>query len=178
MLKKLIIYANNIGAKVIAIPFLEEKAIKDQKMAEDIRNNMAQVLPLAQQNNIRLALETELNAVELNKFLQSFSSKFIGVCYDLGNTTSYGHDCPKVILALRDKIFEVHLKDRKKGTSQSLTFGNGDVDFSACFRALDKVKFKGPVILQAWRGENYLNDAKVQLAYTQSIIKNNYLAQW
>jgi len=170
LLKKLILNSKAVGIKSIVIPFLEELAIKDEITKKEIIANIKKVIPVAEQNNVKLNFETEMNSDELIDFINSFNSSFVGVCYDLGNAVSYGFNLSKDIKQLDKFIGEVHLKDRKIGTTKSVLFGQGEVNFRACFVALKDINFNSPIVLQAWRGEDYLNDAKMQLNFIKSTI--------
>ncbi|MDO8676862.1 MAG: sugar phosphate isomerase/epimerase family protein [Candidatus Azambacteria bacterium] len=175
VLSALIHVAMSLKIKTIVLPFLEEFAIKNQKQEMKVIKNIDTVLGICHAYGVRLALETELDAKNLKRFIKQFRSSYVGVCYDLGNTASYGHDSPKDIELLGNLIFEVHVKDRKRSFTQSVYLGEGDVDFTKCFRALREIGFCGPYILQAYRGDNYLNDAKKQLEF----VKNKMEAlQW
>jgi len=157
-----------LESKIITIPLVEKCAPKTEEQKQEAHETLRQITELAHSLGARIALETELPAEELASFIDSFNSPAIGVCYDTGNTTTFGFDCPNEIRTLNEKIFSVHLKDRKVGSTQSLLLGTGDVAFDECFRALKEIYFTGPYTLQAWRGEDYLQDAKDQLAFVKT----------
>lgn len=171
ILKQLIESAHIVNIEVIVIPFLEKFAVKNSQEKKKIADNIKIILGLCQVCGVKLAFETELDATELWHFVRMFQSPCVGVCYDLGNVASYGHDSPRDIGYLGDLIFEVHIKDRKKGSSQSVYLGEGNVDFAGCFRALKDIGFNGPMILQAFRGENCLEDAKKQFRFIKDVME-------
>ncbi len=168
VLSALVFVARVLGIKVIVLPFLEKSAIKNRKQETKVIENINAVLGICNLYDVRLALETELDAINLKRFIKEFNSPYVGVCYDLGNTVSYGHNSPWDIRFLGALIFEVHIKDRKVGSSQSVYLGEGDVDFYGCFRALKSIGFNGSMILQANRGEYYIDDAKRQLDFVKT----------
>lgn len=172
LLKQLTLNVKVLGIKSIVIPFLEELAIKDEVVKKEIIDNLKKVIPLAEESNVKINFETEMNTNELADFTNSFNSFSVGACYDLGNAVSYGFNASKDIKQLGKLVGEVHLKDRKIGTTKSVLFGQGDVDFKACFTALKEVNFNGPIVLQAWRGDDYLNDAKNQLAFVKEVVNS------
>ena len=173
MLIALIFVARALGIKTIILPFLEKSAIKNRKQKKKVIENISSVLELCRLYGVKLALETELDAVSLRHFIRMFQSPCVGVCYDLGNTASYGHYSPKDIGFLGDMIFEVHIKDRKIGSDKSVNLGEGDVDFNGCFKALKSIGFNGPMILQANRNDiYYLDDAKRQLDFVKTKWRN------
>ena len=173
ILNALVFVARALGIKNIVLPFLEKATIKNRKQKKEVIENVSSVLDLCHLFGVKLALETELDAVNLRHFIRAFQSPYVGICYDLGNTVSYGHDSPKDIGFLGDLIFEVHIKDRKIGSAKSINLGEGDVDFDGCFRALKSIGFNGPMILQANRSDvYYLDDAKRQLDFVRTKWRN------
>ena len=173
ILNALIFIARSLKIKIIVLPFLEKVTIKNRKQKKEVIENIRAVLGLCHLYGVKLALETELDAVSLRHFIRMFQSPCVGVCYDLGNTASYGHDLPKDIGFLGDMIFEVHIKDRKIGSAKSVNLGEGDVDFNGCFKALKNIGFNGPMILQANRSDvYYLDDAKRQLDFVKTKWRN------
>jgi len=156
-----------IGVKVIVLPFLEELALVNYRKKREVVSNLMDIMSFGEYAGLSFALETEMNCDDLKRFIDLFDRDNIGVCYDLGNCTSYGHNCPRDIKKLGSLIKVVHVKDRKLGSAQSVYLGEGDVDFEGCFDALAEINFSGPLILQAWRGEDYLNDARSQLSFVK-----------
>ncbi len=169
-LRKLILNASEVGIKSIAIPFLEELAIHDKNVKKEIASNLRKILPLAEENGININFETEMNSGEALEFVTLLDSKNTGICYDLGNAVSYGFNPVEDIDILAEIIGEIHLKDRKIGSSKSVPFGQGDVDFKACLNSLKRRGFRGPITIQAWRGDDYLKDAKDQLSFINKLI--------
>lgn len=157
---------------VVCTPLLETKAPKSDVEWARTADNLRQLAKIAKSTNLRIGLETELPADQLISFLDQLNLENVGVCYDIGNATSYGFDCPAEIRALGAKIFDVHLKDRKVSESQARPLGTGDVDFPTCFAALKEIDYRDGFILQAWRGENYLKDAETQLTFIKKCLSS------
>lgn len=160
-----------LSTGIVNIPLLEIAAPKTFQDKEESKKILDQLLEMAQSCGGKMGLETEMPADELIDFIDSFQNNNIGVCYDTGNCTSYGFDCPQDIKILGNRILEVHLKDRKVGSTQSVMLGTGDTDFKGCFSALKSVNYTGLLTLQAWRGSDYLSDASKQLAFVKNLLK-------
>ena len=160
--------SGRLSTKVISLALLERNAPKSETEKREAGQTITTLADLAAPFGLRLALETEMPAPELITFIDSLKAENVGVNYDLGNTTSYGFDCPAEILTLGKRIFEVHFKDRKIGQTQSLLLGSGDVKWSESFRALRTIGYTGAYTLQAWRGKDYLNDAVTQLTFVKN----------
>ena len=160
-----------MGVKIITLAFVEDVAIKTEEEKKQIRDALNHFRHQLSVHDMEFALETEMPGEESQDYIDSFKNPRIGVCYDTGNLITFGRDLPRDIRILGPRIKEVHLKDRKIGSSQSVYLGTGDVDFDACFRAFREIGFSGPYILQAWREKNYLTDAKNQLEFVKGYLK-------
>lgn len=170
VLKELVKAANITSEKLILIPLLEKNAPKSDEEKKEIILNIKKALPEAEKNGVRIAFETEMPKEELLEFLKSFNSESVGAYYDIGNATSYRFNCVEDIRSIKDRIFGIHAKDRKKGSAQSVILGEGDSDYPGCVEALKEVSFSGVIIMQAWRGQEYLEDAKNQLLFLKQYI--------
>lgn len=176
VLRTMVSCASEAGVSLIGIPLLEGAAPKTEDEKNECVVRLSPIVKEAQHKGISFVFETEMTAEESIDFLERFSeeakedvSNAVGICYDIGNATSYGFDSAGDIKKLGKRIHEVHLKDRKKGTTQTVVLGTGDADFQGSFRALADIGFGGVIIMQAWRGEDYIEDAAVQLAYIKKI---------
>lgn len=158
-----------MGVKIITIAFVEDIAIKTEEDKKEIRITLNFFSHQLEQHDMLIALETEMPGKELKDYIDSFNNPRIGACYDTGNCITMGHDLSHDIYILGNRIKEVHLKDRKIGLRQSVYLGTGDVKFNDCFRTFKLIGFDGPFILQAWRGDDYLGDAKRQFEFVQSV---------
>ncbi len=158
--------------KLILIPFLEDTAYSTEQEQSEVVTNLLPAVKRAEKLGVRIGLETEMPIDTLGAFLDRFDSHTIGTYYDIGNCTSYGFDCPSDLKALGKKIFGVHIKDRKKGSVQSVTLGTGDAKLADCLAALKEIKFEGTPIMQAWRGDDFLGDAVAQLRILQQLAES------
>lgn len=158
---------------IITVPFLEDYPLAKNSEKEEALVHLKKVLEETKGIPFRIALETELTARELLDFLARANDDRLGVCYDMGNCTSYGFDCPKDIQMLSSHIFDVHVKDRRVGNVESMPFGTGDTDFRGCFAALRRGAYSGPLILEAWRSAAYIEDARRQLLFVQNLLNRH-----
>jgi len=157
-----------LTSKIVTFALVEDLAPQSDSSWNEVRETIHFLAEHIRPLGARIALETELPASELLVFLDSLNDDSVGVCYDTGNTVSLGFDCPQDIQQLRERIISVHLKDRKKGSRQSLLLGTGSVPFPETVQALKELHFIGPYTLQAWRGDDYLADARTQLQFIQA----------
>jgi L-ribulose-5-phosphate 3-epimerase len=151
--------------KLLLFPMLEANAYKTEAEKARAAACLKSAVREAETLGVRIGFETEMPVKDLMGWLERLGSPAVGAYYDIGNCTSYGFDCPADLKALGKCVFGVHVKDRKKGSPQSVTLGTGDARIADCLKALKEIGFEGTPVLQAWRGEDYLKDATEQLAY-------------
>jgi L-ribulose-5-phosphate 3-epimerase len=155
---------------LVGIPLLEENLPKHPDF-EAVVKNIQGAFHFAHNSGVDLALEVDLPADQILELIEEIGSPRVGVCYDTGNAMTHGFDAGADIRKLGRHLKEIHFKDRLKGTRQSVYLGEGSVDFPDVFAALKEVNFQGLGILQAWRGANYLDDAKRQLEFVKNFLK-------
>jgi L-ribulose-5-phosphate 3-epimerase len=149
-LKKLIIQANKLEISMIEIPLVDSSSLKNSKNEEQVRNSLEQVMLIAEQNNVTIVLETDLNPQNFDEFLTKFEYKNIMANYDSGNSASLGYNVKEELIILKKWIKNVHVKDRifNGGTVQ---FGTGDTKFDEFFSMLSKINYSGDLIIQGAR---------------------------
>jgi len=149
-LKKLIIQANKLEISMIEIPLVDSSSLKNSKNEEQVRNSLEQVMLIAEQNNVTIVLETDLNPQNFDEFLTKFEHKNIMANYDSGNSASLGYNVKEELIILKKWIKNVHVKDRifNGGTVQ---FGTGDTKFDEFFSMLSKINYSGDLIIQGAR---------------------------
>ena len=170
MLRTLIDAAVMTKEKLILIPLLEGNAPKNDAERGEAVSRIREVLPYLEERNVRIGFETEMSRKELLNFLDAFQSDAVGIYYDIGNATSYGFDVPGDIRFFGKRIFGVHAKDRKRGSTQSVLLGTGDAPYKEAIQALTEIGFGGTIIMQAWRGDDFLADAKHQLLFLRGLV--------
>ncbi|HXW06164.1 MAG TPA: sugar phosphate isomerase/epimerase [Vicinamibacterales bacterium] len=74
----------------------------------------------------------------------------MGLCVDIGHTVRTGTDPTKAVLELRDRVYDLHVKDLRdvKDRDSQVIVGKGAIDFPGLFRALIQIGFTGHVGLE------------------------------
>jgi sugar phosphate isomerase/epimerase len=74
----------------------------------------------------------------------------MGLCIDIGHSWRAGADPVKAVLDLRDRVYDMHVKDlaNLKERDSQVVVGKGAIDFPALLRALLTIKFTGNVALE------------------------------
>jgi len=173
--KSLIEISAKTGFKRVIFPLLENNEIS----SIDERNKFIEILKeitnILELYKIELHLETSLTPEKEKEIIKEINHKKILVCFDMGNSASYGYDPQNVIRIINDYIGSVHIKDRiLNGTSVPL--GKGNVDFLEVFRTLRNIDFQGPISFQVYRNNNSDNIMilKNSLEFISNIINDVY----
>lgn len=157
----------------IVIPCVDQSSLTDSASEERFVENIQSSIELAEQFNINLSLETDLAPVRFVKFLDQLNSEKITINYDTGNSASLGYDPEEELLTYGNRISDIHIKDRRY-QGESVNLGTGDTKFKPFFRALSKINYQGPFIMQAYRDDEGIDIFKKQLDWIKLIIEACY----
>jgi len=169
MLNKLITQCKKIGITDIIIPCVDQSSLNDETTKNTFINKMKYFANKLDNKNINLSLETDLNPTEFFELINKIDSPNITVNYDLGNSSSLGYDLSEEFDSYGSIITDIHIKDRSfKGNSVFL--GKGDVEFPSFFYEINKIDYKGPLIMQVFRDEEGVSIFNDQLNW----LRNEY----
>jgi sugar phosphate isomerase/epimerase len=99
--------------------------------------------------------------------------KHMGLCVDVGHTVRTGVDPAQAVLELRDRVYDLHVKDLRdlKARASQVIVGKGAIDVPAIFRALIKIGFTGHVGLEYEIDEdNPLPGMEQSVAYMRGVL--------
>ena len=142
--------AQDNDIEFVTIPLLEKSSVEDEKILDEFLDNFQSYTE--RYRNINFLIEAELHHNKLKKVLDLNSNLF--VTYDTGNITSYGLNHKEYIFELKDKIKQVHIKDRIKNPLETVEPNTGDTDFKLIFECLKQINYDGLYTLQTARMEN------------------------
>jgi hexulose-6-phosphate isomerase len=71
----------------------------------------------------------------------------------MGNSAALGNSAVEEITTCKDRIFNVHIKDRILG-GKTVPLGQGSVDFEEVSKSLQDIGYVGNMIMQAARDFN------------------------
>jgi len=152
VLKELAINSKKIGAKIIEIPLVDISSLKTEKDKKEIVANLKKVIPEIKDLGIIITLETDLPPKEFLNLLEMFDKNTVYANYDTGNSASLGYNVNDEFKILKDKIKNIHIKDRMlNGTT--VPFGLGNTNFEEFFKILKKSEYSGDLIIQGARIE-------------------------
>ena len=163
---------NNI--KIIDFPLLGEASLKKKKNLEDYKNIFLKLEKKILDNNLTIALETDLNPNALRDFLKSFNENAVTVNYDMGNSAFWEFETKKEFSCYGKLISNVHIKDCTP-RDYTVQLGDGNVNFNEIFFLLKKNNYKADFILQAARGEDDFQIAKKQFQFAKKYVEKYFL---
>jgi fructoselysine 3-epimerase len=120
---------------------------KAQKLLEE---GLKRVLEEAVHLGQRISLEYEPalfieKTSEMKALIKKMNSPWLGANLDLGHVDVNGEDPCHAIRELKGHIFNLHLEDIRGHKHYHRIPGDGDIDFRAIFRELDKIGYTGPL---------------------------------
>ena len=150
VLKTLIQKCHNLEIKILEIPFVDSSSIKNINDKKQLVTNLKKILPLVEENDVQLTLETDLPPSSFKDLLVSFEHPNVKANYDTGNSTAMGYDVKKELEEFGPWIANVHIKDRMRD-GITMPLGEGDTNFDLFFSNLAKINYKGDLIIQGAR---------------------------
>lgn len=161
MLKESVQWCRELGASVILLPFFGGRPLTAEEAENPLLiRGFREAAPLAERMSVRLAIECTLSAPELRHLLESISSGYVGVYYDLANSTSRGYVPADEIRQLGERIHMIHLKDTDR---QPL--GQGRVDWPAAIDAIRDIGYDGWLVFETPAGDDPMEAGRRNLEF-------------
>ncbi len=135
---------NNV--ECVTIPLLEDSSVEDDVIRSKFCENITNITK--KYPNLLFSFEAELDLYKIYDIINL--SENYRVTYDTGNMTSHGVNHEEYINTMKDKINNVHLKDRTYD-AKTVRPLQGDTDFKKIFNCLKKFNYNGPFSLQTAR---------------------------
>jgi L-ribulose-5-phosphate 3-epimerase len=163
--------AKEVGAIGVEIPFVDNSSIKNEKEKQEFIDVMQDAFKLAKDMDLKISLETDLPPIDFKVLLENIDLDYVQANYDIGNSASLGFDPKEELEAYGLKILNVHVKDRKLG-STTVPLGTGNANINYVIQKLQEIGYSGGLTMQAARGENDIETAKEQLKYVRTLLNN------
>ena len=161
--------AKEVGAIGVEIPFVDNSSIKSENEKLEFIDVMQDAFKLAKDLDLKLSLETDLPPIEFRELLENIDLDHVQANYDIGNSASLGFDPREELEAYGLKILNVHVKDRKLG-STTVPLGTGNANINFVLQKLQEIGYRGGLTMQAARGENDVETAIEHLKYVKTIL--------
>jgi sugar phosphate isomerase/epimerase len=152
---------------VVVVPLLEASDLRDK----DTRSTARALRHLARRLHpgTTLAVEVSLPARGCLDFLDQVGSSAVGLCYDVGNATSFGYEPAGELQCLGRTVIHLHAKDRDLA-DQNVRFGTGRVAFGPALAALGAIGYQGLITMEATRGVDPLTTAAEHLDFLRALL--------
>ncbi len=173
VLKELIDRSSQLGVKDIVIPCVDQARIITKEDQCRVLSAIRTADSFASERGIYLNLETDLPPERVGELLTDAALDCLRINYDIGNSASLGYDPSQEFANYGEWISDVHVKDRVLG-GFSVKLGIGNAKFDLVFSLLKQYNFKGNLVMQAARAEEYSDELSLvreQLALLQSLMK-------
>jgi len=170
-LKAILKNAKEVGAIGVEIPFVDNSSIKNEKEKQEFIDAMQDAFKQAKDIDLKISLETDLPPSDFQELLENIGLDYIQANYDIGNSASLGFDPKEELETYGLKILNVHVKDRKLG-STTVPLGTGNANINYVIQKLQEIGYSGGLTMQAARGENDIETAKEQLKYVRTLLNN------
>jgi L-ribulose-5-phosphate 3-epimerase len=164
--------AKEVGAIGVEIPFVDNSSIKSENEKLEFIDVMQDAFTLAKDLKLKLSLETDLPPIKFRELLERIDLDHVQANYDIGNSASLGFDPREELEAYGLKILNVHVKDRKLG-STTVPLGTGNANINFVLQKLQEIGYRGGLTMQAARGENDVETAKEQLKYVRTLLNKS-----
>jgi sugar phosphate isomerase/epimerase len=132
---------------LLSIPILVVHPIRGT--VEENHTAYRPYLTLAEEYHVILAFENlnedgELTEIsDLIGLVEGFASPYAGICYDTGHAHMCGHDLPKDIMLMGNRLVATHVADNKGKSDEHLLPFYGTIDWDAVLAALGKITYQG-----------------------------------
>ncbi len=112
---------------------------------------LAELLRYAEPLGVRLSFEPEPGMfidtmAKYAKLFDAVKHPLFGLTLDIGHLHCLGDgDVAEYASLWRDRLWNVHIEDMRRGVHEHLPFGQGEIDFGSVFAALRAVRYAGPL---------------------------------
>ena len=154
--KRAVDFASFVGARTVNIASYDEVEKPRNKNTEGLFfDSLKECVDHAGIRGVIISLET-MDSTFMDttqkalRFVRSIDSAFLQIGVDPGNISAMGHNPITDIPVGGGHIVEVEFKDTCPGVVRDIFFGEGTVDFDACFRMLHEIQYQGFLAAEMW----------------------------
>ncbi len=135
------------ATSVLLVPGRVTKAVSYDDCFKRSVAEIKKALPVAEETGVKIAIENVWNDFitkpkQAIDFLEAINSPQVGWHFDIGNTIRYS-PAETWIPVLGKHILKLHIKEYSRAKGFSVRLFEGDDDWPAIMKALDKVEYQG-----------------------------------
>ncbi|MCH7591757.1 MAG: sugar phosphate isomerase/epimerase [Planctomycetes bacterium] len=134
----------------------EDKA-EEAALFDRLVTGLRKILAHAESHNVRLSFEPEPGMfvetmAQFERLIDAVDHPLLGLTLDVGHVHCLGDgDVADHVRRWKNKLWNLHIEDMRRGEHNHLMFGEGDMDFPAVFDALGEIGYAGPVHVELSR---------------------------
>jgi hexulose-6-phosphate isomerase len=160
IIRRMIDMCARLGGSIVLIePGVVTSCLSYRDAYKNCRESIKKLAKYAEDCNVTLALENVwgkflMSPLEFRGLLDEIDSEAVGAYFDVANILEYGYP-QDWIGVLAEKIKSIHFKDYRSGIGAA-GFCNpfdGDVDWIAVKRALERIEYDGYIVAEAIKPE-------------------------
>jgi hexulose-6-phosphate isomerase len=146
------------GTTVLVVPAVVTPQVSHRDAYKRSQENIRKLIPLAEENEIVLAIEEVwnrflLSAPEFARYIDEFESPWVKAYFDVGNVVEYGYP-QEWIRELGERIAKVHIKEYAKPKRFDYKLGEGkEMDWPAIRQALADIGYRGWITAEVAMGD-------------------------
>jgi hexulose-6-phosphate isomerase len=135
------------GTTVLLVPAVVTPKVSYQEAWDRSHKAIKTILPLAEQHQIKIAIEEVwnrflLSPLEMARYIDEFESDWVGAYFDVGNCVEYAYP-QDWIRTLGKRVLKIHIKEYSKAKRFDHLLGEGEIDWKAVRQALEDVGYRG-----------------------------------
>lgn len=156
----------------LVIPFVDNSSICNLSEERKIEKVFKKIYKkYLYKSKLIICFECDYSPKKLKKFMNKFPKEKFSVNYDLGNSASLGYDVRQELSILKNRIQNIHLKDRLLNGG-NVRFGSGNAKFKDFFNYINNINYKGAFIFQSSRNQNgqHLYEMKKNIQFIKKFI--------
>lgn len=161
IIKKAFILAKKLGIRIIQLAGYDEYYNQNDEITKKyFIENMKIVCCLAQYYSIQIAFESMDTPfmgtlTKMLNIINQLNSPMLGCYPDIGNLTQFAKENFEAEIEIaKNKIVAFHFKDTRPNVFKCVPFGSGTVDFVFAFKAIFKINYYGPFLIEMWSENN------------------------
>ncbi|WP_124059504.1 L-ribulose-5-phosphate 3-epimerase [Vaginisenegalia massiliensis] len=186
IMQKAIDLAQALGVRNIQLAgydvYYEEKSVLTyERFVENLKKAVAMAAAKQVMLSIEIMDDPFINSLTKFKEIKALiPSPWLQVYPDLGNLSAWPENKVNHELSIGiDSIVAIHIKDTLSvrpdfpGQFKNVPFGQGQVDFLGCFKALKRLNYQGSFLIEMWSETDQQPAERIQeaLAYLRPIMK-------
>lgn len=145
------------GTTVLVVPAVVNKKVSYRDAYARSQENIRKLIPFAEQAGVKIAIEEVwnkflLSPVEFARYIDEFSSPWVGAYFDVGNVVEYGYP-EEWIRELGKRVLKIHIKEYAKTKRFDYKLGEGEIDWPAVRQALIDVGYEGWITAEVSFGD-------------------------